>query len=127
MDHSKREEIDLLARRVAEEMGKAFSAITGQHGAALPPLPVMAGGLATEGWHEVTTLLDLGRGVRTFVAGEHGSRQVAAAGVELGKARAELHALKASLLELAGEIETRSWGGPGAVQIVDEIRKRVGR
>jgi hypothetical protein len=85
-----------------------------------------------EGWHETTTLADLGRGVRTFVQGETGSRRVAAIGVEMGKARAELHALKASLLELADTIEEDTEeGSPGwkhaSRRAADEIRKRVGR
>jgi hypothetical protein len=87
-----------------------------------------------EGWHETTTLADLGRGVRTFVQGETGSRRVAAIGVEMGKARAELHALKASLLELADTIAsgqlaqvTNEYVESTEERVAAEIRKRVGR
>lgn len=126
-----RQKIDYAAKRMAEELARVLKAEPGK--LTLPLLPTMAGELATEGWHETTTLSDLGRGVRTFIAGANGSRQVAAAGVELGKARAELHALKASLLELADTLAQEkpfSDGGPALLEtpfIAELIRKRVGR
>jgi hypothetical protein len=109
------------ARERARTLGPSMPVV-------LPPESSM------EGWHETTTLSDLGRGVRTFVQGETGSRRVAAIGVEMGKARAELHALKASLLELADTIasgqlaqETNEYVERTELRIAVEIRKRVGR
>lgn len=124
-----RQKIDYAAKRMAEELGKVLKVEPEKLTLPSPSWPTEPD---VEGWYEVTSLTELAEGTRRFYRGAAGSGRVNAMSVELGKARAELIALKASLREFADAIEQESEGTDGGYftacrTIAAKLRQKVGR